>query len=92
MRQCSIESREIIYVDKPDARKPLDFNLLRISPESLIDQNKLLPFHFSTVVQYLMTWFLIAVRQEVKRIDNSVVHAREISNKTRFIGPFMKCR
>ena len=27
------------YVDKPDARKPLDFNLLRISPECLIDQN-----------------------------------------------------
>ena len=24
-------------------------------------------------MQYLMTWFLIAVRQEVKRIDNSVV-------------------
>ena len=24
-------------------------------------------------MQYLMTWFLIAVRQEVKRIDKSVV-------------------
>ena len=41
MRQCSIEKS---YVDKPDARKPLDFNLLRISPEFLIDQNKFLPF------------------------------------------------
>ena len=26
MRQCSIERREIIVVDKPDARKHLDFN------------------------------------------------------------------
>ena len=26
------------YVDKLDARKPLDFNLSRISPEYLIDQ------------------------------------------------------
>ena len=34
------------------------------------------------VVQYLMTWFLIAVRQEVKRIDNSVVvHALELAIK-----------
>ena len=32
------------YVDKLDARKPLDFNLLRISSEYLIDQNKFLPF------------------------------------------------
>ena len=36
MRQCSIESRES-YVDKLDARKHLDFNLLRISPEYLIE-------------------------------------------------------
>ena len=29
-----------------------------------------------------MTWFLIAVRQEVKRIDNSVVvHALELAIK-----------
>ena len=27
-------------MDKPDAGKPLDLNLLRISPESLIDQKK----------------------------------------------------
>ena len=32
MRQCSIESIEILC-DKLDVRKPLDFNLLRISPE-----------------------------------------------------------
>ena len=33
-------------------------------------------------MQYLMTWFLIAVRQEVKRIDNSVVvHALELAIK-----------
>ena len=38
------EAIEKSNVDKPDARKPLDFNLLRISPEFLIDQNKFLPF------------------------------------------------
>ena len=27
------------YVEKLDARKPIDFNLLRISPEFVIDQN-----------------------------------------------------
>ena len=33
-------------------------------------------------MQYLITWFLIAVRQEVKRIDNSVVvHALELAIK-----------
>ena len=37
MRQCSIESRKS-YVNKPDARKHQDFNLLRILPEFLIDQ------------------------------------------------------
>ena len=62
MRQCSIDIRKS-YIDKPDARKPLDFILLRISPEFLIDQNKFLPFLSKTVVQYLMTWFLIAVRR-----------------------------
>ena len=75
------------YVDKPDARKPLDFNLLRISPEFLIDQNKFLPFLSYTVVQYLMTWSLIAVRQEVKRIDNPVVvHALELAIKRDLSG------
>ena len=70
------------YVDKLDARKPLDFNLLRISPDFFIDQNKFLPFLSYTVVFYLMTWFLIAARQEVKRIDNSVVvHELELAIK-----------
>ena len=33
-------------------------------------------------MQYLMTWFLIAVRQEVTRVDNSVVvHALELAIK-----------
>ena len=36
MRQCSIEKKN--HVDTQDAGKPLDFNLLRISPEFLIDQ------------------------------------------------------
>ena len=81
MKQCSIERRKS-YVDKPDARKPIDFNLLRISPGFLIDQNNYLPFFSYTVVQYLMTWFLIAVRQEVKIIDSSVVvYALELAIK-----------
>ena len=33
-----------VCVDKLDARQPLDFSLLRISPEFLIDQNRYLPF------------------------------------------------
>ena len=33
-----------LYVDQLDARKPLDFNLLRIPREFLIDQNRVLPF------------------------------------------------
>ena len=49
-----MESREIIC-SKLNARKILDFNLLRISPEFLIDQNKFLPFLSSTVVQYFTT-------------------------------------
>ena len=56
-----------------DTRKLVDFNLLRISPESIIDQNIFLPYLSKTVVQYFAAWFLIAVRQEVKHIDNSVV-------------------
>ena len=32
---CSVS-----YVDKPNARKPIDFNLLGIPPEFLTDQNK----------------------------------------------------
>ena len=35
---------EKLYVDTLDARKPLDLNLLRISPEFLIEQNSFLPF------------------------------------------------
>ena len=43
----------------------------------------ILPFLSKTVPQHFITWFLIAVRQEVKRIDNSVVvHALELA-KTR---------
>ena len=44
-------------------------------------------------MQYLMAWFLIEVRQEVKRIDNSVAEDElGISNERRLTGPFMKFR
>ena len=39
-----INMKHVLYVNKPDARKPLDFNLLRISPKFLIVRNKSLPF------------------------------------------------
>ena len=81
MRQRSLESREIICVDKLDARKPLDFNLFRISPEVLIDQNNFtIPFINCCIIFYNM--ILIAVRQEVKSLDNSVVvHELELAIK-----------
>ena len=34
-----MRQRSISYVDKLDARNPFDLNVLRISPEFLIDQN-----------------------------------------------------
>ena len=73
MRQRSIEN-----VDKLDARfYPRDFNLLRNSPEFLMDQNKF--YHFFHKLLYKKKWFLIAVRQKVKSIDNSVaVHELEL--------------
>ena len=70
------------YVDKPDARKPLDLNLFRISPEFLIDQNNFLTISFINCCAILNDMVLISVRQEVKRIDNSVVvHALELAIK-----------
>ena len=48
------ERVEKSYVDKPDARKPLDFNVLRISPEFLIDQNNF--YHFFHKLLYNIQW------------------------------------
>ena len=62
MRQRSIES-----VGKLDARKPRDLNL----PEFLIDQNKFDHF-FHNLLYNKKNMVLIAVRQKVKSIDNSV--------------------
>ena len=60
------------YVDKLDARKPLDYYSLRISPE-FFRPNIFLPLLSLTVSQYSITWILIKVRQDVIRINNSVV-------------------
>ena len=78
MRQV-VKRAEKSNVDKLAARKPLD--LLRISPELLIDQNIFtIPFINCCIIFYSM--FLIAVRQEVKSIDNSVaVHELELAIK-----------
>ena len=59
MSQCSKKSWEIISI--------------LISSDFLIEQNRLIPFLSKTVSQHLTTWFLIAERQEVKSIGNSVV-------------------
>ena len=55
------------------ARNPLHFNLLSTLPEFLIDHNQVLFEVSYTVSQYLMTWDLIAVRQEVNNLESSVV-------------------
>ena len=55
------------------ARNPLHFNLLSTSPEFFIDQNQFLFEVSYTVSQYRMKWDLIAVRQEVNKLESSVV-------------------
>ena len=46
------------------SKKPLHFNLLKISSEFLnIYLHRFLSFQPLTVSQYLITWLLIAVRQ-----------------------------
>ena len=50
-----------------------EYAALRISPEFLIDHNRALPFLSKTVPQCFIIWVLIALRQDVKIIDNSVV-------------------
>ena len=68
------------YVDKLDARKPRDFNLFNTSREFLIDQNRFLPDLSYTFSQYLITLFLIVVRQEVCNFNSSVVvHELELA-------------
>ena len=69
MRQQRVEKS---YVDKLDARKYLAFNLLRISSGFLKTKN-IFTFPCRNCCTLFITWFLIAVRQEVKRIDGSVV-------------------
>ena len=51
----------------------------------LIDQNRFLPDLSSTFSQFLITWFLIVVGQEVSNLDSSVVmHELELAiNKAR---------
>ena len=53
-------------MDTLDARKPLDFNLLRLLPVFLTDQNRFFPFLSKTFLQYCIKWFLIAVGQKSK--------------------------
>ena len=51
-------------MDNLNAIKPLDFNLLRVPSEFLIDQCRFLPFLSLTVSQIKKKMFIIAVRQE----------------------------
>ena len=55
------------------ARNPLDFNLLSTSPEYLTDQNIFFLDLSYTVLYYLITRDLTAVRQTVNNLDSSVV-------------------
>ena len=88
MRQCSIESREIIC-RQPD----LDFNLLRISPEFLIEQNNFFTISFINCCAIFndMVFDCSEARSQTNRQLSSCTCTR-ISNKTRPIGPFMKFR
>ena len=55
------------------ALKSLALSLSKISPESLINQNRLLPDLSYTFSQYLITCFLTAVRHEANNLESSVV-------------------
>ena len=92
MPQCSIESREIIC-RQTRCRKPLDFNLLRISHEFLIDQNNF--FTISFINSCAVFNDIVFNRSEARSQKNrqlSSCTCTKISNKTRFIGPLMKFR
>ena len=72
MGQSCIKRRNP-YVDKLDARNPLDFSLLNTSSELLIDQNICLPDLSLNCSQYVITGVQIAVRQEVNNLESLVV-------------------
>ena len=55
------------YVDKLVALKSLVLSLSNISPEFFIDRNRFLSDQSLTFLQYLITCFVIAVRQEVNK-------------------------
>ena len=55
------------------ALKSLALSLSKILPEFLIDQNRFLPDLSYTLSQYLITYFLPAVRHGVNNLESSVV-------------------
>ena len=61
------------YVDILNARNILGFSLFKTSFESLMDLNRFLPDLSYTLSQYLITCFLVEVRQEVNNLESSVV-------------------
>ena len=68
-------------VDKRDARKHLDCNLLRISPELSIDQ---ITIPLINCFKIFNNRVLIAVRQDSYNIHNSIVvykHELELATK-----------
>ena len=63
-----------------DARKLRDFSLCNTSHEFFIVQKRFLLDLSQTFAQYLITCFLIVVRQEVRNFDSSVVvHELELA-------------
>ena len=63
----------------------LDFNLLRISPDFFIDQNKILTIPLIKIFTIFNNMFYIAVRQEVKSIDNTAI-VQELAIKRDLYG------
>ena len=59
--------------------KTVDFNLLRISPEFLTDQNRFIPFLSKTASQYFITWLLIAVKI-VSEYDQEIPQSQTADN------------
>ena len=53
--------------------KSVAFNLSKISPELLIDQNRVFSDLSYTFSQYLIACFLTAVRHEVNNLESYVV-------------------
>ena len=72
MKLSSVKSRKIVS-RQTGRMTSLALSLSKISAEFLIDQNRFLPDLSYIFSQYLITWFLTAVRHKVNNLEMSVV-------------------